>query len=173
MSQNIHATHQVKESIIRFYEVRNSLKPFKYKFCKISFYYLIPFMVNLKYFFLIGSGTIIVDRVSNYFMGGRLKHMSPYLKQTISWEYAVNYACSICNTSDTHLLSIPVIRGCIYSDRQLTLNFELWVEIFVCRNVSIWGFQNRVCLSVRWSVCPSVSTPRKETPLASSISVLH
>ena len=33
-----------------------------------------------------------------------------------------------------------------YSDRRLTTNFELWVEIFVCRHVSIWGFQNRVCL---------------------------
>ena len=118
-------------------------------------------MVNLKYFFLRGSGTIIVDRVSNYFMGGRLKHLSPYLKQTISWEYAVNYECSICNTSDTQLLSIPVIRGCIYSDRQLTLNFELWVEIFVCRNVSIWGFQNRVCLSIRWSVRLSVPREKK------------
>ena len=45
-----------------------------------------------------------------------------------------------------------------YSDRQLTLNFELWVEHFVCRHVSIRGFQNRVCLSVR--------TPRKEIALS-------
>ena len=40
--------------------------------------------------------------------------------------------------------------GEAYRDRRLTTNFELWVEIFVCRHVSIWGFQNRVCPSV----CP-------------------
>ena len=38
--------------------------------------------------------------------------------------------------------------GEAYSDRQLTLNFELWVEIFCELNVSIWGFENSVCLSV-------------------------
>ena len=36
----------------------------------------------------------------------------------------------------------------------------------MCRHVSMWGFQNRVCLSVRPSVCksvrPSVRTPWKE-----------
>ena len=32
------------------------------------------------------------------------------------------------------------------------MSFEL--KFFVCRHVSIWGFQNRVCLSVRPSVCP-------------------
>ena len=49
----------------------------------------------------------------------------------------------------------------------LILSFEL--KFFVCRHVSMWGFQNRVCLSVRLSV----RTPRKEILLASSISVLH
>ena len=34
------------------------------------------------------------------------------------------------------------------------MSFEL--KFFVCRHVSIWGFQNRVCLSVRLSVCQSV-----------------
>ena len=34
------------------------------------------------------------------------------------------------------------------------MSFEL--KFFVCRHVSIWGFQNRVCLSVCPSVCPSV-----------------
>ena len=34
------------------------------------------------------------------------------------------------------------------------MSFEL--KFFVCRHVSIWGFQNRVCLSVRPSVRPSV-----------------
>ena len=34
------------------------------------------------------------------------------------------------------------------------MSFEL--KFFVCRHVSIWGFQNRVCLSVRLSVCLSV-----------------
>ena len=42
--------------------------------------------------------------------------------------------------------------GEAYRDRRLTTNFEL--KFFVCRHVSMWGFQNRVCLSVR--------TPRKE-----------
>ena len=34
--------------------------------------------------------------------------------------------------------------GEAYRDRRLTSNFEL--KFFVCRHVSIWGFQNRVCL---------------------------
>ena len=58
--------------------------------------------------------------------------------------------------------------GEAFSDRQLTLNFELWVEIFcvpTCFHVRI----PKPCLSV----CPSVRTPRKEITLASSISVLH
>ena len=41
------------------------------------------------------------------------------------------------------------------------MSFEL--KFFVCRHVSMWGFQNRVCLSVRLSVrssvCPSVCPP--------------
>ena len=32
------------------------------------------------------------------------------------------------------------------------MSFDL--KFFVCRHVSIWGFQNRVRLSVRLSVCP-------------------
>ena len=36
------------------------------------------------------------------------------------------------------------------------MSFEL--KFFVCRHVSIWGFQNRVWMSVRSSVCPSVRT---------------
>ena len=36
--------------------------------------------------------------------------------------------------------------GEAYRDRQLTTNFEL--KFFVCRHVSMWVFQNRVCLSV-------------------------
>ena len=35
--------------------------------------------------------------------------------------------------------------GEAYRDRQLTTNYELWVELFLCRNVSIWGFQKWVC----------------------------
>ena len=35
--------------------------------------------------------------------------------------------------------------GEAYRDRRLTTNFEL--KFFVCRHVSMWGFQNRVCLS--------------------------
>ena len=34
------------------------------------------------------------------------------------------------------------------------MSFEL--KFFVCRHVSMWGFQNRVCLSVYLTVCPSV-----------------
>ena len=34
------------------------------------------------------------------------------------------------------------------------MSFEL--KFFVCRHVSMWGFQNRVCLSVCLSVCQSV-----------------
>ena len=53
-----------------------------------------------------------------------------------------------------------------YSDWQLTPNFDIWVYIFfVCRHVSIWGFQNHVCLSFR--------TPGKEITLVLSISVLQ
>ena len=42
--------------------------------------------------------------------------------------------------------------GEAYRDWQLTTNFEL--KFFVCRHVSMWGFQNPFCLSVRPSVCP-------------------
>ena len=45
------------------------------------------------------------------------------------------------------------------------MSFEL--KFFVCRHVSMWGFQNRVCLSVRpsvrLSVCPH---PEKRNPLS-------
>ena len=53
------------------------------------------------------------------------------------------------------------------------MSFEL--KFFVCRHVSMWGFQNRVCLSVcpsvRPSVCPSVRPsvcphPEKRNPLS-------
>ena len=40
------------------------------------------------------------------------------------------------------------------------MSFEL--KFFACRHVSMWGFQNRVCLSVCLSICPYVRTPRKE-----------
>ena len=62
--------------------------------------------------------------------------------------------------------------GEAYRHRQLTTNFELWVEIFcvpTCFHVRI----PKPCLSVCPSVRPSVRTPRKELTLASSISVLH
>ena len=42
----------------------------------------------------------------------------------------------------------------------LILNFEL--KFFVCRHVSTWGFQNRVSLFVRPSVC--LSAPREKKP---------
>ena len=51
--------------------------------------------------------------------------------------------------------------GEAYRDRQLTTNFEFWVEIFcvpTCFHMRI----PKPCLSVRLSVCPSVRTPRKE-----------
>ena len=49
-----------------------------------------------------------------------------------------------------HYYAVPS-SGEAYSDRQLTLNFELWVKnFFVYRHVSIWGFHNPVCPSV----CP-------------------
>ena len=70
--------------------------------------------------------------------------------------------------------------GDAYRDRRLTTNFELWVEIFcvpTCFHKRIPKPCLSVCLSVRLSVrlsvCPSVRTPRKETTIASSISVLH
>ena len=57
----------------------------------------------------------------------------------------------------------------------LILSFEL--KFFVCRHVSMWWFQNRVCSSVHLSVGPSVRlsvrTPRKEIIITSLISVLH
>ena len=78
--------------------------------------------------------------------------------------------------------------GEAYRNRQLTTNFEFWVEIFcvptcfhvripkpclsVCLSVRL-SVCPSVCLSVRLSVCPSVRTPRKEITIASSISVLQ
>ena len=48
--------------------------------------------------------------------------------------------------------------GEAYRDRQLTTNLSFGLNFFVCRHVSIWGFQNRVCPSVRpsvrLSICP-------------------
>ena len=45
------------------------------------------------------------------------------------------------------------------------MSFEL--KFFVCRHVSMWGFQNRVCPSVRPSVRPSVCPhPEKGNPLS-------
>ena len=58
--------------------------------------------------------------------------------------------------------SSPSFRDA-YSDWQLTPSFEL--KFFVCRHVSIWGFQIPV-----W---PSVCIPRKEITLASSTSDLQ
>ena len=49
--------------------------------------------------------------------------------------------------------------GEAYRDRQLTTNFKFWVENFVCQHVSIWGFQNRVCPSVRLSVPREKKSP--------------
>ena len=66
--------------------------------------------------------------------------------------------------------------GEAYRDRRLTTNFELWVEIFcvpTCFHVRIPKPCLSVCPSVCPSICPSVRTPRKETTIASSISVLH
>ena len=54
--------------------------------------------------------------------------------------------------------------GDVYRDRQLTPNFELWVEIF-CVCVDMFPYEDSEILSVR--------TPRKGIALASSISVLH
>ena len=51
-----------------------------------------------------------------------------------------------------------------YSNRQLTPNLELWVEIFCVPTC----FHMRIPKS-----CLSVRTPRKEITLASSISILH
>ena len=47
--------------------------------------------------------------------------------------------------------------GEAYRDRQLTTSFEL--KFFVCRHVSICGFQNRVCLSVHLSVPREKKSP--------------
>ena len=75
------------------------------------------------------------------------------------------------NLHPTHYYASPS-SGEAYRDRQLTTNFEFWVEIFCVPTC----FHKRIpkpCLSVCPSVCPSVRTPRKEITLASSISVLH
>ena len=80
--------------------------------------------------------------------------------------------------------------GEAYRDRRLATNFEL--NFLVCRHVSMWGFQNRVCLSirppVRLSVCLCVPQKRKRnhhsvvnisptlviaTPMEKSSRVLH
>ena len=48
-----------------------------------------------------------------------------------------------------------------FRDRQLTTNFELWVEIFcVPMFLFMWEFKNSVCLPI---ASPSVRTPRKKT----------
>ena len=49
------------------------------------------------------------------------------------------------------------------------MSFEL--KFFVCRHVSIWGFQNRVCLSVRPSVRPSICPYTEKRNHPSSVNV--
>ena len=53
--------------------------------------------------------------------------------------------------------------GEAYRDRRLTTNLSFELKFFVCRHVSMKGFQNRDCLSVRPSVCPH---PEKRNPLS-------
>ena len=65
--------------------------------------------------------------------------------------YALGNLRVHCITNMTHCIYASPSPGDAYSDRQRTPNFEFWVKIFVCRHVSIWGFQNRVCLSIRLS----------------------
>ena len=57
--------------------------------------------------------------------------------------------------------------GEAYRDRQITSNFELWVEIFLCADMFPCEDSKTV------SVCLYVRAPRKEITIASSISVLH
>ena len=68
--------------------------------------------------------------------------------------------------------------GEAYRDRQLTTNFEFWVEIFcvpTCFHVRIPKPCLSVCPSVRpsvhLSVCPSVRTPRKEIDRHSFVNI--
>ena len=60
----------------------------------------------------------------------------------------------------------------IYADRQLTPNFELLAEIFVCRHVSIIlrGFRNRVCLYICPSACPY--TEKRNHPSFVNVSLI-
>ena len=75
----------------------------------------------------------------------------------IHWKSIPNYAslssCYACLSSS----------GEAYSDQQLTLNLEIWVEIFLCADMFPYEDSKTV------SVCPSLLTPRKEITLASSI----
>ena len=50
-------------------------------------------------------------------------------------------------------LCIPILRGCIYRSTASSY-FEVWVKKICVPHVSIWGFQNRVSLSLCPSVCP-------------------
>ena len=81
----------------------------------------------------------------------------------------INFCYMLLKSFMRHYYASPS-SGEAYRDRQLTTNFEFWVEIFcvpTCFHVRI----PKPCLSVRLSVCPSVRTPRKEITIASSISV--
>ena len=70
-------------------------------------------------------------------------------------EYIYIYSNLVVDFSSSNYASMS--SEAAYSDRQLTTNFELWHEFFfflcVCQHVSMWGFQNRFCLSVPF-VCP-------------------
>ena len=69
------------------------------------------------------------------------------------WEKAVNESVDGRNK---YYYASPS-SGEAYRDRQLTTNLEL--KFFVCRHVSLWGFQNRVCLSVHLSVPQEKKSP--------------
>ena len=69
----------------------------------------------------------------------------------LSWYWTwrcINSYLVLVSRSTEHSYASPS-SGEAYRDRQLTTNFELWVEkFFVHRHATIWGFQNPVCLSV-------------------------
>ena len=99
--------------------------------------------------------TIMPDSSWNIDNTTSLKHKRKSLLSHSSHQFFLKFN-GICNYASPS-------SGDSYSNRQLTANFELWVEIFLVADM--FPYEDSKTLSV--------CTPRKEIILASSISVLH
>ena len=133
-----------------------SLAMVKFHFAMVKFYFaMVKFHFTMVNFILQWLNFIL--QWLNFILQW-LNFILQWLNFILQW---LNFILQWLNFILQWFIFIAVIRGwnlCnmyaspssgdAYSDRQLTLNFELWVQFFVCRNVSIMRIPES-CLSVR------------------------